>query len=49
MVVREIWTEEEYHAEEDSSGVAWDLVLPPEWEEPTEWAVDAEVCPVVSL
>jgi len=49
MVVREIWTEQEYHTEEDSAGVEWDLVLPPWWDEPADWAVDAEVCPVVSL
>ena len=49
MVVRELWTEAEYHAEEDVAGEEWDLVLPPEWEEPSAWAVDAEGRPVVSL
>jgi len=49
MVIREIWSEEEYFADDGISGEAWDLVLPPDWEEPYKWAVDAEGVPVVSL
>ena len=40
MQVRMIWTEKEYNALEDSSGDAFEFLLPPEWEEPHAWALD---------
>lgn len=48
MVVHGVWTESEYHAPEDD-GEELDFNLPPDYEEPHKWAVEAEVCPVVSL
>jgi hypothetical protein len=49
MQVRDVWTKDEYHMYEDVSGYEFDLPLPPEWEEPQEWAKDPIFCPDVSL
>lgn len=48
MVVREVFTEEEYLAEEDSAGdiVEWDC---PEKLDVLDLAIDPYLCPVVSL
>jgi len=48
LVVYDIWTEAEYYALEED-GEEPTVVLPPDWAEPHKWAVEAEICPVVSL
>ncbi len=48
LIVHGIWTEDEYHALEDD-GEEPTVVLPPDWEKPHKWAIDPEICPVVSL
>lgn len=48
LIVHDIWTEDEYNVMEND-GEEPKVVLPPGWDEPYMWAVDAEVCPVVSL
>ena len=49
MEVRDIWTEAEYFTEEDISGVEREFPLPPEWAEASEFAVDPNLDPDVSL
>lgn len=44
MEVRDVWTEAEYHAQEDVSGGEFVLPLPPEHEEPHELAVNSDAC-----
>lgn len=47
MVVRELWSERRYFAEEDTAGPEIEEgANPPDMR---DMAVDAEVCPVVSL
>jgi hypothetical protein len=49
MVVREVWSEDKYLSLEDTGSEEVDFPLHPDYEKPHKWAVDPEVCPVVSL
>jgi len=49
LEVRDVWTEAEYFAEEDSSGRESELPLPPEWGDASAFAIDPNLDPDVSL
>ena len=48
LSVRDVWTEGEFYLQDDD-GEELEFELPPDYEEPSKWAVEPEGRPVVSL
>jgi len=49
LEVRDVWSESEYHALEESAGPECTVERPPDWESPSAWAEQSEPWPGVSL